>query len=387
MEYKDFYLNGIDSYIDNYQNNINILPNGYYVISSISDYLKSNYKKLGYLEHICIDYLYITHSNEPCILNTFYENVDTTIDDNHYIETDILLKTYAKFDNENEKARFNMISLLEVIKSLGQKVLSLPFICGKDVNYNEESYSVYAPFSNDKFIEVAFISYLGKNIDNLYYVYSCFSIMNALKATLSHKIENNLIINPNINRYKVVILPIKKNEAGITKKVKELSNILSSFNPKLDLNEEQSFDSYISKGYNIILKLGPMDLNNNVVEVFSSIDNFKNKELVSLNSDLNAYISELIKKIEKKQYYYFLDQQFDQTTKCKSLDEALITLNNNGIVKIMVCDDPNCINKLKFKDSFAIEEFNQHPFSSKCAICQKEAKRVITLGKIVTKNI
>lgn len=386
MDYKDFYSKNIDSYIDNFQNNINILPNGYYVINSINDYLKSSYKKLGYLEHIFIDHLYITHSSENCIFNTSYENVDNVIDDKHFVETNILLNTYGKFDNENEKARFNMISLLEVIKSLGEKLLSLPFVCGKNVFSNHEDYLVYAPFSNIGFINVATISYLGKCEDSLYYVNSSCSITNLLKTTLSHYIDNNLVINPYVNFNKVVIIPIKKNEAGITKKVKELSLKLSCFNPKLDLNEEKSFDTYIKQGYNIILKLGPMDLNHNVVEVYSSLDNFKNKELVSLDSDLELYINELTKKIVKKQYYYFLDQQFDMSKKCKSFDEVYDVLNNNGIVKAMVCDNKECVNKFNINNIFAIEEFNQHPFSHKCIICQKEANRVITLGKIVTKN-
>ncbi len=386
MNYKDYYLKNIDSYIDNYQNNINILPNGYYILNSISDFLKSSYKKLGYEELICIDYSYITHSNEPCILNTFYEDLDIVIDDKHFVEKEILLKTYGKFDNENEKARFNMISLLEVIKSLGEKILSLPFICGKDVFSNNENYLIYAPFSNEGFINIASIDYLGKNVDSLYYVYSNFSMMNTFKSVLSHHLEENLIINPNINLNKAVILPIKKNEAGITKKVKEIANRLSKFNPKLDLNDEKDFDTYVKQGNNIILKLGPMDLNNNVIEVYSSMDNFKNKELVSLDTDLEIYIDELIKKIEKKQYYYFLDQQFDMTKKCKSFDEVNNTLKNNGIAKVMVCDNKECINKLDIDDTFVIEEFNQHPFFNKCAICGKEASRVLTLGKIVSKN-
>lgn len=245
-------INELKSYIDVNKDQLIILPEGYYIISQIISYLKENYQKLGYEEGIIINEEYIFSSSINELMNINYDFNKISINNNLLKEQEINLLTNGKYIDAFTKARFNLVSLIDINVKLGEKLINVPFISGRDLTNKQESYIVLFPTSNNGFIKISELSYLG-NINNMYYVKSNFNINNALIGVLSNRKDDRLFISPKLTKNQIVIKTIKKNEQGVMKQAKEINNILmKDFSLILDDTELDNESAYIKKEFHLL---------------------------------------------------------------------------------------------------------------------------------------
>lgn len=372
-------INELKSYIDINKDQLIILPEGYYIISRIISYLKENYQKLGYEEGIIINEEYIFSSSINELMNVNYVFNKISINNNLLKEQEINLLTNGKYIDAFTKARFNLVSLIDINVKLGEKLINVPFISGRDLTNTQESYIILFPTSNNGFIKISELSYLGY-INNMYYVKSNFNINNALFGVLSNRKVDRLLISPKLNKNQIVIKTIKKNEQGVTKKTKEISNILmKDFSLILDETELDNESEYIKKGISLIIKIGPMNIKHNSLTFISSVNDYKENIYLSMDEDIVSYIHKLFNKIETNMYYEGINNLLSNNVKCKTFDELVTSLNNNKISKVVICDNEDCLNKLDNNKYYLLEEFNQRMFSRTCIFCGKTGKRIVTL--------
>lgn len=372
-------INELKSYIDVNKDQLIILPEGYYIISQIISYLKENYQKLGYEEGIIINEEYIFSSSINELMNINYDFNKISINNNLLKEQEINLLTNGKYIDAFTKARFNLVSLIDINVKLGEKLINVPFISGRDLTNTQESYIILFPTSNNGFIKISELSYLG-NINNMYYVKSNFNINNALIGVLSNRKDDRLFISPKLTKNQIVIKTIKKNEQGVMKQAKEINNILmKDFLLILDDTELDNESAYIKKGIPLIIKIGPMNIKHNSLTFISSVNDYKENIYLSMDEDIVSYIHKLFDKIETNMYYEGINNLLSNNVKCKTFDELVTSLNNNKISKVVICDSEDCLNKLDKNKYYLLEEFNQRMFSHTCIICGNSGKRIITL--------
>ncbi len=379
-------INELKSYIDINKDQLIILPEGYFIMSQISSYLKENYQKLGYEEGLIIndDYIFSSSNNE--LMTEHFNEQQISINNNLLNEQGINLLTNGKYTDAFTKARFNLISLIDINVKLGEKLINLPFISGRDLSSKEESYLVLFPTSNNGFIKISQLSYLGK-INDMYYVKSSFNINNALIGVLSNRKDERLFLSPNLTKNQIVIKTIKKNENGVNKLAKEISNILiKDFSLIIDDSELDNEEEYIKKGISLIIKIGPMNIKHNSLTFISSINNYKENIFVPIEEDLLSYIHKLFDKIKLNMYYEGINNLLENNVKAKSFDELITSLNNNKISKAVICDNENCLRKIDDNKYYLLEEFNQRMFSHTCIFCGNTGKRIITIVKKLTNN-
>ncbi len=372
-------INELKSYIDINKDQLIILPDGYFIISKIISYLKENYQKLGYEEGIIIDDEYIFSSSINELMNVNYDFNKISINNNLIKEQEINLLTNGKYIDAFTKARFNLVSLIDINVKLGEKIINVPFISGRDLTNTQESYIILFPTFNNGFIKINELTYLGY-INNMYYVKSNFNINNALFGVLSNRKDNRLLISSKLTKNQIVIKTIKKNEQGVTKKAKEISNILmKDFSLILDETELDNESEYIKKGIPLIIKIGPMNIKHNSLTFISSVNDYKENIYVSMDEDIISYIHKLLNKIETNLYYEGINNLLSNNVKCKTFVELVTSLNNNKISKAVICDSEDCLNKLDKNKYYLLEEFNQRMFSHTCIFCGKTGKRIVTL--------
>lgn len=372
-------INELKSYIDINKDQLIILPEGYYIISRIISYLKENYQKLGYEEGIIINEEYIFSSSINELMNVNYDFNKISINNNLLKEQEINLLTNGKYIDAFTKARFNLVSLIDINVKLGEKLINVPFISGRDLTNTQESYIILFPTSNNGFIKISELSYLGY-INNMYYVKSNFNINNALFGVLSNRKDDRLLISPKLTKNQIVIKTIKKNEQGVTKKAKEISNILmKDFSLILDETELDNESEYIKKGISLIIKIGPMNIKHNSLTFISSVNDYKENIYLSMDEDIVSYIHKLFDKIETNMYYEGINNLLSNNVKCKTFDELVTSLNNNKISKVVICDNEDCLNKLDNNKYYLLEEFNQRMFSRTCIFCGNTGNRIVTL--------
>ena len=372
-------INELKSYIDINKDQLIILPEGYYIISRIISYLKENYQKLGYEEGIIINEEYIFSSSINELMNVNYDFNKISLNNNLLKEQEINLLTNGKYIDAFTKARFNLVSLIDINVKLGEKLINVPFISGRDLTNTQESYIILFPTSNNGFIKISELSYLGY-INNMYYVKSNFNINNALFGVLSNRKDDRLLISPKLTKNQIVIKTIKKNEQGVTKKAKEISNILmKDFSLILDETELDNESEYIKKGISLIIKIGPMNIKHNSLTFISSVNDYKENIYVSMDEDIVSYIHKLFDKIETNMYYEGINNLLSNNVKCKTFDELVTSLNNNKISKVVICDNEDCLNKLDNNKYYLLEEFNQRMFSRTCIFCGNTGNRIVTL--------
>lgn len=372
-------INELKSYIDINKDQLMILPEGYFIVSQIISYLKENYQKLGYEEGIIINEEYIFSSSINELMNVNYDFNKISINNNLLKEQEINLLTNGKYIDAFTKARFNLVSLIDINVKLGEKLINVPFISGRDQTNKQESYIILFPTSNNGFIKISELTYLGY-INNMYYVKSNFNINNALIGVLSNKKDDRLFISPKLTKNQIVIKTIKKNEQGVTKKAKEISNILmKDFSLILDETELDNESEYIKKGISLIIKIGPMNIKHNSLTFISSVNDYKENIYLSMDEDVASYIHKLFDKIETNMYYEGINNLLSNNVKCKTFDELVTSLNNNKISKVVICDSEDCLNKLDNNKYYLLEEFNQRMFSRTCIFCGNSGKRIVTL--------
>lgn len=159
-------------------------------------------------------------------------------------------------------------------------------------------------------------------------------LMGAL--VMAHSDDNGLVLPPKLAPFQVVIVPIyNKTEqlSEISEKVNEIVAKLRArgISVKYDDSDAKKpgwkFAEYELKGVPVRLALGPRDLAAGTIEVARR--DTLTKEVVSMGN-IDQYIEDLLKDIQKSIFNKALKFREEKTTKADTWDEFLDVLKNKG---------------------------------------------------------
>ena len=304
-----------------------------------------------------------------------------------------------------EEAREETLKMLDIYDDLGRDILAIPFVKGRKTDKEkfsgaEETYSIEALMHDGKALQSGTTHYFGQGFAKAFdikyldkdgkvktpYQTSWGCTTRLIGAVIMvHGDDNGLVLPPNVAPIQVVIVPIRTND----EKIMEVSNKIyeelkdAGIRVKLDTSDKTpgwKFSEYEMKGVPLRIEVGPRDLANNLVTFGVRVSGEK---IQTELSNIPAKVEDLLKNIHKQMYDKALNFLNQNITKVLSVDELKKVVDLSGYAKVCWCGDENCENKVKELTTATARciPFNEELFSDKCAICGKEAKKVVLFAK------
>ena len=304
-----------------------------------------------------------------------------------------------------EEAREETLKMLDIYDDLGRDILAIPFVKGRKTDKEkfsgaEETYSIEALMHDGKALQSGTTHYFGQGFAKAFdikyldkdgkvktpYQTSWGCTTRLIGAVIMvHGDDNGLVLPPNVAPIQVVIVPIRTND----EKVMEVSNKIyeelkdAGIRVKLDTSDKTpgwKFSEYEMKGVPLRIEVGPRDLANNLVTFGVRVSGEK---IQTELSNIPAKVEDLLKNIHKQMYDKALNFLNQNITKVLSVEELKKVVDVSGYAKVCWCGDENCENKVKELTTATARciPFNEELFSDKCAICGKEAKKVVLFAK------
>ena len=304
-----------------------------------------------------------------------------------------------------EEAREETLKMLDIYDDLGRDILAIPFVKGRKTDKEkfsgaEETYSIEALMHDGKALQSGTTHYFGQGFAKAFdikyldkdgkvktpYQTSWGCTTRLIGAVIMvHGDDNGLVLPPNVAPIQVVIVPIRTNDEkvmGVSNKIyDELKD--AGIRVKLDTSDKTpgwKFSEYEMKGVPLRIEVGPRDLANNLVTFGVRVSGEK---IQTELSNIPAKVEDLLKNIHKQMYDKALNFLNQNITKVLSVDELKKVVDLSGYAKVCWCGDENCENKVKELTTATARciPFNEELFSDKCAICGKEAKKVVLFAK------
>ncbi len=248
--------------------------------------------------------------------------------------------------------------MLEVYADFSERFMAVPVIKGiKSANERFagalETFCIEALMQDGKALQAGTSHFLGQNFakafdvtfmdksNKLDHVWATSwgvstRFMGALIRT--HSDDNGLVLPPNLAPFRVVIVPIYKNEeqlATISEKVADITAKLKALNisVKFDNNDNKKpgwkFAEYELKGVPVRLAMGARDLENGTVEVARR--DTLTKETVAIDG-IEVYIAELLKTIQANIFQKAVDYRASVTRDVNSYDEFKVEIEKGGFL-------------------------------------------------------
>ena len=204
---------------------------------------------------------------------------------------------------------------------------------------------------------------------------------------MTHGDDNGLVLPPAVAPIQVVIVPIAQHKEGVLDKANELYNNLKSKGIRVKLDDSENspgwkFSEYEMKGVPVRLEIGPKDIENNQCVLVTRHN--REKTFVSLD-DLESAVDQKLKDVHDGLYEKALQNRENKTYSCKSIEEILKSLeeNGDGFIKAMWCGDEACEDEVKEKTGVGSRciPFEQDNINDKCVCCGKPAKHMVLWGK------
>ena len=244
-------------------------------------------------------------------------------------------------------------------------------------------------FFGDKFSRAYDVTFTGRD-NTLQYPFqtSWGSTTRMIGAVImAHGDNNGLVLPPKIAPVQIVIIPIAIHKEGVLEKARAVAETLRAAGLRVKLDEsEQSpgwkFAEYEMKGVPVRVEIGPRDIENNQCVVVTRHN--REKTVVSLD-DISTVIPQKLQEVRDGLYKNALENRERRTYKCKSTDEIIKALeeNGDGFVKAMWCGSEECEDKVKEITGVGSRciPFDQEEISDVCVCCGKPAKKMLYWGK------
>ena len=202
---------------------------------------------------------------------------------------------------------------------------------------------------------------------------------------MTHGDNNGLVLPPKVAPIQIVVVPIAQHKEGVLDKAYELAERLkkSGLRVKVDASEQSpgwKFAEYEMKGVPLRLEIGPKDIEKNQC-VLARRDNGE-KSFISLDA-LESCAAELLEQVHQGMYDRAKKNLTEHTYDAETMEEAKrLQQEHGGFIRTMWCGDQAC--EIKMKEEAGMTSrcipFEQETLSDKCAICGKEAKKMIYWG-------
>jgi prolyl-tRNA synthetase len=306
-----------------------------------------------------------------------------------------------------EEAEEETLRMLEVYRDFVETELALPVIKGRK-SENEKfagalrTYTIEAMMSDGKALQAGTSHNLGQHFSKVFdikfldqdgklkYVWqTSWGVSTRLIGAIimTHGDDRGLKLPPRVAPIQVIIVPIfGQQREEILAKSKELYQLLKeNFRVELDDRDEYTpgwkFNEWEMKGVPVRLEIGPRDLAQNQVLL---VRRDTNEKIQVKESDLVNYLNILLEDIQTnmfKQAKKFMDDNTNTATNFDELKELLI--NKRGFVKAMWCGDSECEKKVKEETTATLRciPFEQEEISDRCAVCGREAKKMVYFAK------
>ena len=301
-------------------------------------------------------------------------------------ETLRMLMIYKKFFNE----------YLAIPAIVGQKTEKEKF-AGAEYTYTIEALmyngvslqSGTSHYFGQKFSKPFNITFSNKNneLENPYQTSWGVSTRMIGGLIMVHSDDNGLVLPPKIAPRQVVIIPIKDDE-NVRNKVDEILTSLkaagiTAFADYSDKSPGFKYAEHETNGIPVRIEVGPKDLEAGKLVVARR--DTREKMEVSLDTDIVAYVQELMENIQNNLFEQATKRRDELTYTAKTMDEVKEIMEKQpGFVKAMWCGDLDC--ELKMKEirgtksrciPFAEE---QEHISDTCVCCGKPAKTMVIWG-------
>ena len=305
-----------------------------------------------------------------------------------------------------EEAKERTLLMLDIYADIIENYLAIPVLKGQKTEKEQfagadATYTVETLMRDGRALQAGTSHYFGQNFTKPFevkfqnrdgkeeYAYqTSWGISTRLIGgiIMAHGDNRGLKLPPRIAPTQVIIIPIAMHKDGVLDKNKELYNMLKKkFRVELDDRDNYTpgykFNDCEMRGIPLRIEMGPRDIEENKA-VLVRRDTLE-KETVSLDNIENR-ILELLEEIQNNMFNECLKRREERTTVAYSLDEILKNLEENqGYVKTMWCGSRECEDKVKEVTGAPSRciPFEQEHLADTCAICGKEAKKMIVWGR------
>jgi prolyl-tRNA synthetase len=248
------------------------------------------------------------------------------------------------------------IQMLDIYADFAENFMAMPVVKGvKTVNERfagaEDTYCIEALMQDGKALQAGTSHFLGQNFakafevkfatqqGGLEYVWgTSWGVSTRLMGALimAHSDDEGLVLPPALAPIQVVIVPIFKGKEQLTtladkcieiKKKLEAKNISVKFDDRETQTPGFKFAEYELKGVPVRIAVGPRDMQNGTVEIARR--DTKEKSVVNM-AEVDTYIENLLKDIQKNIYKKASDFRTSHTTKAESYAEFKELLDGKG---------------------------------------------------------
>jgi prolyl-tRNA synthetase len=246
--------------------------------------------------------------------------------------------------------------MLDVYAQFAEEFMAVPVIKGVKTESERfagalDTYCIEALMQDGKALQAGTSHFLGQNFARAFdvkyqskegkeeYVWATsWGVSTRLVGALimAHSDNNGLVLPPKLAPFHVAIVPIYKNDeqlaaisekANLIKKNLEDKGLSVKFDDRDTHKPGWKFAEYELKGFPVRLAMGPRDLENGTVEVARR--DTLTKEIVPLEG-IEAYIADLLDKIQENIYTKALDFREENTREANSWEEFKNLIENAG---------------------------------------------------------
>ncbi|MBE6984425.1 MAG: proline--tRNA ligase [Ruminococcaceae bacterium] len=304
-----------------------------------------------------------------------------------------------------EEAMAETEQMLKVYADFCENVLAMPVTKGKKTdkekfNGAEATYTIEcmmhdrkalqagtSHFFGDGFARAFDITFANKENQRAYPFQTSWGVSTRLIGgiIMTHGDNNGLVLPPKVAPIQVVVIPVAQHKEGVLEAARAVADRLKACGIRVKIDEsEQSpgwkFAEYEMKGVPLRLELGPKDIEKNQC-VFARRDSGE-KSFVSLD-DLETVAADLLEKVHQGMFEKAKKNLTDHTYDAETLEEAKrLQQEHGGFIRTMWCGEEAC--ELKMKEEAGMSSrcmpFGEKSIGNKCAVCGKEADKVIYWG-------
>lgn len=314
---------------------------------------------------------------------------------------------HTAFSSEKEAIKHGK-DVIKAYNKVTEKLMCLPGIYGRKTEKEKFAGAVFTEKTHHyveggKIIEGTCFHYDGQNFAKAYdikfkdknekdvYVYqNTHAISTRMLGTMfaMHSDNKGLVIPPKIAENKIVIIPIlfEDTKNKILKVCNDLKKKLKKFSPILDEREELSpgrkFSEWELKGIPLRIEIGPKDLEKDCVTIVKR--NTLEKTQIKIKN-LEKEVPILLEKIQEELYEKAEKLLKESIKKTEDKKQFLNYIKDKKMVKIPMCNSPDCEEVLKSETGGAkalfIDPENESTKDKKCLFCKKPANYWIYSGK------
>ncbi len=296
--------------------------------------------------------------------------------------------------------------MLHVYETLCKDYLAIPVVCGEKTDSDkfagaEKTYCIEALMHDGKALQAGTSHYFGNGFakafdiqfsdseNKLQYPYqtswgATTRLIGAIIMT--HGDNNGLVLPPAVAPIQAIVIPIAQHKGGVTEAANEILDRLKKIcRAKIDTTDNSpgwKFAQYEMKGVPLRIEIGPKDIAAGQCVIVTRHN--REKTFVKLD-DLEKTVEQKLHEVHDALYSAALENRERRTYQCKTMDEIIDTLeeNGDGFVEAMWCGSEECENRVKEITGVGSRciPFEQEQISDKCVCCGKPAKKMLLWGK------